>query len=155
MNNNTAKISMVFLLLTASASGFSNDENLLIIVDFGNEYQVIDNFGASDCWSMQMLGGWSLENRNRVADLLFSRDKGIGLSCWRFNLGAGKKTDDIRNPWRTAETFEVSKGVYDWSRQKGEQWFLGAAKERGVEQFVAFVNSPPARMTRNGLTRYR
>lgn len=144
---------MIFLLLAASASGFSNDENALITVDFGNEYQVIDNFGASDCWSMQMLGGWSLENRNRVADLLFSRDKGIGLSCWRFNLGAGKKTDDIRNPWRTAETFEVSEGVYDWSRQKGEQWFLGAAKERGVEQFVAFVNSPPARMTRNGLTR--
>ena len=26
---------------------------------------------------------------------------------------------------------------------KGEQWFLGTTKERGVEQFVAFVNSPP------------
>lgn len=122
-------------------------------IDWDVEYQVIDNFGASDCWSMQMIGGWCLENRNRIADLLFSTTEGIGLSCWRFNLGAGRKTDDIRNPWRTAETFEVSEGVYDWSRQKGEQWFLGAAKERGVEQFVAFVNSPPARMTKNGLTR--
>jgi O-glycosyl hydrolase len=29
---------------------------------------------------------------------------------------------------------------------------LQAAKDRGVEQFIAFVNSPPARMTRNGYT---
>ena len=122
-------------------------------VDFSAEEQVIDNFGASDCWSMQRLGTWSLENRNRIADLLFSSSKGIGLSCWRFNLGAGKNPDDITNPWRTVETFEVSEGVYDWSRQGAEQWFLAAAKARGVEQFVAFANSPPARMTRNGLTR--
>lgn len=123
-----------------------------VTVDFDVKHQVMDNFGASDCWSMQMVGGWSLENRNRIADLLFSTTEGIGLSCWRFNLGAGK-TDDIRDPLRTAETFETAAGVYDWSRQANEQWFLGAAKARGVEQFVAFVNSPPARMTRNGLTR--
>ena len=32
MNNNTAKICMIFLLLAASASGFSNDENALVQV---------------------------------------------------------------------------------------------------------------------------
>ncbi len=138
-------------------NGFMNASPALatehaVTVDLDTEHQVMDNFGASDCWSMQLIGGWSLENRNRIADLLFSTTDGIGLSCWRFNLGAGK-TDDIRDPLRTAETFEISEGVYDWSRQANEQWFLGAAKARGVEQFVAFVNSPPARMTRNGLTR--
>ena len=71
------------------------------------EYQVIENFGASDCWSMQKLGTWSPPNRNRVADLLFSQTRGIGLSCWRFNLGGGI-TDKISNPWRTAETFEIA-----------------------------------------------
>ncbi len=100
-----------------------------------------------------MVGGWSDANRNRIADLLFSKTDGIGLSCWRFNLGGGKNLVDIPDPWRTVETFEVAEGEYDWSRQANEQWFLGAAKARGVEQFVAFVNSPPARMTRNGLTR--
>jgi O-glycosyl hydrolase len=115
------------------------------------ERQVIENFGASDCWTFQTLGGWSEENRRRIADLLFSTDKGIGLSCWRFNVGAGKNPK-IDRPERSAETFEVSEGVYDWNRQKTEQWFLAAAKERGVRQFLAFVNSPPARMTRNGLT---
>lgn len=138
------------LLLLFSA--FAHSEIRHVTIDLGTEHQVIDNFGASDCWSMQMIGGWSLDNRNRIADLLFSTMDGIGLSCWRFNLGAGK-TNDIRDPWRTAETFEIAEGVYDWSRQFNEQWFLRAAKVRGVDQFVAFVNSPPARMTKNRLTR--
>ncbi|HEY6290780.1 MAG TPA: glycoside hydrolase [Terriglobia bacterium] len=116
-----------------------------------SEYQVIENFGASDCWSMQKIGGWSLPNRERVADLLFSRTRGIGLSCWRFNFGGGINPQ-ITNPWRTVETFEISEGRYDWTRQANERWFLGAAKARGVPQFLAFANSPPGRITRNGLT---
>jgi O-glycosyl hydrolase len=115
------------------------------------EYQTIENFGASDCWSMQKLGTWSMPARNRVADLLFSQSAGIGLSCWRFNIGGGT-TDRITNPWRTVETFEVGEGQYDWTRQAPERWFLGAAKARGVAQFLAFVNSPPGRMTRTGIT---
>jgi hypothetical protein len=115
------------------------------------EYQTIDNFGASDCWSMQKLGTWSMAARSRVADLLFSQSNGIGLSCWRFNIGGGT-TDRITNPWRTVETFEIAEGQYDWTRQAPERWFLGAAKARGVPQFLAFVNSPPGRMTRTGIT---
>jgi hypothetical protein len=87
----------------------------------------------------------------RVADLLFSVDKGIGLSAWRFNIGGGINVH-INHSWRTVETFEVEQGVYDWSGQEEERWFLQAAKERGVDQFIAFVNSPPGRMTRNGRT---
>ena len=100
---------------------------------------------------MQKVGTWSLPNRNRLADLLFSQSIGIGLSCWRFNIGGGI-TDKITTPWRTAETFEVAEGKYDWTRQAPEHWFLGAAKARGVPQFLAFVNSPPGRMTRTGIT---
>jgi hypothetical protein len=115
------------------------------------EYQTIENFGASDCWSIQKLGTWSMPARSRVADLLFSQSEGIGLSCWRFNIGGGT-TDRITTPWRTAETFEAAEGQYDWTRQAPERWFLGAAKARGVPQFLAFVNSPPGRMTRTGIT---
>lgn len=123
-----------------------------VIIDLGETYQEIDNFGASDCWTMQKIGGWSDENKNKVADLLFSVTKGIGLSCWRFNLGGGINHERIGHPWRTVETFEVGEGEYDWTRQANERWFLRAAKARGVGQYVAFVNSPPARMTRNGFT---
>ncbi|MBX7258577.1 MAG: hypothetical protein K1Y02_19610 [Candidatus Hydrogenedentes bacterium] len=124
-----------------------------VTVRVGKTFQVIDNFGASDCWTMQKIGGWSEPSKNRIADLLFSTTEGIGLTCWRFNIGAGLDYAHIgEGSWRTAETFEIAEGQYDWSRQANERWFLGAAKARGVEQFVAFANSPPARMTRNGLT---
>ena len=122
-------------------------------IDCAKRHQTIDNFGASDCWRMQKIGAWSDENKNRIADLLFSTMKGIGLSSWRFNLGGGLDYEHMgANSWRTVETFEVAEGEYDWTRQAEERWFLGAAKARGVEQFIAFCNSPPGRMTRNGRT---
>ncbi len=100
---------------------------------------------------MQRVGKWSAASRNRVADLLFSTTSGAGLSSWRFNVGGGINPR-ITHPWRTAETFELAEGRYDWTRQAGERWFVAAAKARGVPRFLAFVNSPPGRMTRNGLT---
>jgi O-glycosyl hydrolase len=137
--------------LTGTAASVLRAEAVRDTIDLEQEHQIIENFGASDAWSMQKLGAWSPENRDKVADLLFSQTRGIGLSCWRFNIGGGINPQ-ITDPWRTAETFEISEGQYDWARQPGERWFLGAAKARGVPQFLAFVNSPPGRMTRNGLT---
>ena len=136
------------LAIPLRAAGDAPDSDTVLLDE---ERQIIDNFAASDCWSMQKIGGWSPDNRNRVADLLFSQTDGIGLSCWRFNIGAGINSK-ITNPWRTAETFEIAPGQYDWTRQRNEQWFLQAAKLRGVQQFLAFVNSPPGRLTRNGMT---
>ena len=133
-------------LALRQANGMRQDEIRLDV-----EHQEMDNFGASDCWSMQKVGLWAEENRARVADLLFSPASGIALSCWRFNVGGGINPR-ITHPWRTAETFETAQGEYDWRRQAGERWFLAAAKARGVPRFLAFVNSPPGRMTRNGLT---
>ena len=121
--------------------------------------QKIHNFGASDAWSTQFVGGWPLEKRDAIADLLFetgldeSRDpKGIALSTWRFNIGAGStRQNNIGDIWRRADTFynEDFSG-YDWTRSPGQRWFLQAAKARGVEQMTAFVNSPPINMTKTG-----
>jgi len=122
------------------------------VVDLGLRRQTMDNFGANDAWSMQKVGAWSEANKNQVADLLFATNTGIGLSCWRFNLGAGINTNTIANPWRTVETFAVAQGKYDWNRQANERWFLRAAKAHGVRQFLATVYSPPLWLTRNGLS---
>jgi len=142
---------ILYLLVCLWVSGLQAQEKT-ILIDMSEEYQTIDNFGASDCWSMQKIGGWYIAQKERVADLLFSRDKGIGLSAWRFNIGAGINRATIQHDWRTVETFEVAQDEYDWTKQEEERWFLQAAKERGVDQFIAFVNSPPARMNRNGYT---
>ena len=140
----------------------STAEPLHIRVDPAITYQTLDGFGASDAWRCQFVGEkWPVEKRERIAELLFSREmdedgspKGIGLSIWRFNIGAGTaeqgSDSDIRNPWRRAECFQSTDGSYDWSKQAGQQWFLDAAHRYGVEKFVAFVNSPPVQFTRNG-----
>jgi O-glycosyl hydrolase len=122
------------------------------VIDLTNKHQVIENFGASDAWTMQKIGAWSEESKNKVADLLFTTDKGIGLSLWRFNIGGGINHQTIRNPWRTVETFETDQGKYDWTKQANELWFARAARDRGVPFLLGFVNSPPGRMTKNGLT---
>lgn len=114
-------------------------------------HQEIEGFGASGAWWAQNLGTWSSPRRNQVARLLFSRAQGIGLSQYRYNIGGGID-DTITDPWRTAETFETGPGTYDWERDAAARWFLQAAKEHGVEDFVAFVNSPPRRLTANGHT---
>lgn len=139
------------------------DEVVDIITDTTLPYQTMDGFGASDAWRAQFVGkNWPLEKRNHIADLLFSQAMdedghpiGIGLSLWRFNIGAGTseqgEASGIANVWRRAECFLNPDGTYDWSKQQGQQWFLQAAKERGVEKLLAFPNAPPVFLSDNGL----
>ena len=124
--------------------------------------QTIHNFGASDAWSVQFVGKyWPLDKREQIADLLFSMEldslghpQGIGLSLWRFNIGAGsaRQGDEsgIATEWRRAESFLTADSTYNWNNQEGQQWFMKAAQERGVRQFTGFVNSPPVLLTKNG-----
>jgi O-glycosyl hydrolase len=131
-------------------------------IDTGTSYQTIDGFGASDAWQCAFVGkNWPLEKRERIADLLFSKEvdakgnpKGVALSIWRFNIGAGTAeqgdASDIKNLWRRTECFQNADGSYDWSKQEGQQWFLMAARRRGVEKLLAFPNSPPVHLTQNG-----
>ncbi|QJD78755.1 glycoside hydrolase family 30 protein [Spirosoma rhododendri] len=132
-----------------------------LVVNPAQTFQRIDHFGASDAWSCQFVGQWPDAKRNAIADLLFSRDTltngnpiGIGLSIWRFNVGAGTteqgSASGIRDEWRRAESFLNTDGTYDWNKQAGQRWFLQAAKRRGVASFLAFTNSPPVQYTING-----
>lgn len=135
---------------------------LTLTVHPAERYQTIHGFGASDAWSIQFVGKqWPVDKRNAIADLLFSTEtdadgnpEGIGLSIWRFNIGAGSARQGaesgIGDPWRRSESFLTADSTYDWTRQRGQQWFLRAAAERGVEQFIGFANSPPVLLTRNG-----
>ena len=139
-------------MASVAVAGDAVDKPGMYVLDTSVRHQIMDNFGANDAWSMQKVGLWSEACKNRIADLLFSTNSGIGLSCWRFNLGAGLNLHTIRDDWRTVDSFEIGAGEYDWSRQPGARWFLRAAKARGVGQFGATVYSPPLRLTRNGLS---
>ncbi len=131
-------------------------------VDITKTYQTIEHFGAADAWSGNLIGQWADKERNKVADWLFSTEndsygnpKGIGLSLWRVNLGGGswEQGDDsgIKTIQKRAESFLTLDGKqYDWKKCAGQQWLMEAAKKRGCEKFLLFVNSPHVSMTISG-----
>ena len=132
----------------------------IIQFDEKKTHQTISNFGASDAWACQFVGNWPSEKKNAIADWLFSMDtlssgnpKGIGLSLWRYNLGAGSAEQGdssyIIDEWRRAGLTTNKSGI-ESKRMEGQNWFLQAAKQRGVQQFLGFFNSPPVQLTING-----
>lgn len=150
-----AVISFSAIIMTA----FAADRSFIVNPEI--KYQTIDGFGASDAWSMRFVGEMSDSVQSNVADLLFSNEldsqgkpKGIGLSIWRFNIGAGSveqgRSSQINNGTRT-ECFLQAGGSYDWNKQLGQRNFLKLAKQRGVQTFLGFLNSPPVFFTQNGL----
>ncbi|MBK0383621.1 hypothetical protein I5M32_11695 [Pedobacter sp. SD-b] len=152
------------LELASSNLNFLVDSNkkAIIKINLDDEKQTIENFGASDCWTTKFIGNWAdAKKKNLIADYLFSTDtlsngqpKGIGLSLWRFNIGSGSfeqgKASGIGDEYRREECFLDAIGNYDWTKQKGQQWFLDAAKKRGLNNFLAFSISPPVQFTIDG-----
>ena len=149
---------MICVLATVSAVCQATD----FTIQTNCPRQTIRHFGASDAWSMQFIGLWENEaEQQKIANWLFStkndaqgKPLGIGLSIWRFNLGAGSaeqgKESQIQPGTRT-ECFLTKDGTYDWTKQAGQRKFLHMAKERGVPHFLAFLNSAPVYFTKNGL----
>lgn len=88
-------IALSFFWISAAVRG-SRPAAVNYRIETDKPCQTMDYFGASDAWSMQFIGLWPQEKRERIADWLFSTEndadgkpKGIGLSLWRFNVGAG------------------------------------------------------------------
>lgn len=153
---------LLVLINLASCSGKTKDD-VDVIIQLHPEitYQTIHSFGASDAWSCQFVGKhWPLEKKQQMAEWLFSSDlhpdgspKGIGLTCWRFNIGAGSayqtKDKGIKDRWRRAESFLREDG-FNPEAQQGQRWFLRQASKYGVTNLIGFVNSPPVLLTKNG-----
>jgi O-glycosyl hydrolase len=131
-------------------------------LNLNQTYQTIHSFGASDCWGIKYIGkNWPDVKKNEIADLLFTKafdasgnPRGIGLSMWRSNIGAGSYeqglSSNISSDWRREEGFLNADGTYNWTKQGGNRWFLKAAKDRGVENLLVFSISPPVSLTKNG-----
>ncbi len=131
-------------------------------VDVNTTYQTIESFGTSGCWWSQYVGGFDddpyedtgISVREQIASLLFDREKGIGLTCYRYNLGAGSaesRKGSYSDIHRRAQCFETEPGVYDWDKDANAVWFLNRAVELGVQEVVLFCNSPLERLTDNGM----
>lgn len=156
------KLSATLLLAAALSTSLqaAAKDNLTFVINESKPQQTIEHFGASDAWSMFRIGLWQDKERNQVADWLFSTENdsqgkplGIGLSIWRFNLGAGSaeqgRKANINRDTRT-ECLLAPDGTWDWTKQQGQRTFLKMAKERGVPYLLAFCNSAPVQFTKNG-----
>lgn len=157
MNKSHKLLFIVYTLLARVPVEAQSGTEIKVRFDVKKTFQTIHNFSASDAWAAQFAGNWPDEKRNSIADWLFSTDtlsngnpKGIGLSMWRFNMGAGSaeqgRESGIRDEWRRAPAFTKNHN----KKLAGQIWFLEAAKQRGVSQFLGFFNSPPVHLTRNG-----
>lgn len=146
-------------LLILPALKKSND--LTIKVNPNKQFQTMHSFGASDAWRCQFVGAnWPEAKKEQMAEWLFSKEfdergnpKGIGLSLWRFYIGAGSAeqgdSSGINHLWRRAQSFQDARGNYNWNKQRGQLWFLKKAKEYGVYYSLAFTISAPVHMTIN------
>ncbi|NLX78594.1 MAG: xylanase [Clostridiales bacterium] len=132
----------------------------VISVDLKKEYQSFEGFGASGAWWAQLVGGWEHSDpvsgmavRDRISQLLFSKDKGIALRTYRYNLGGGSKeagNGKFPNPLRRAECFLNEKGKPDFTKDKNAVYMMRKAVNDGAEELIFFVNSPPVCFTKNG-----
>lgn len=144
-----------------SLSSYRRLPNANVLIDASEVYQTIEDFGASDCWTTDVVGKyWDDEQKEFIAEKLFSKEfdakgnpKGIGLSNWRINLGAGTAQQGENShleATRRSECFLLPNGNYDWTKQAGQQYFMQKAKSYGCENFLFFSNSAPIYFTKNG-----
>jgi glucuronoarabinoxylan endo-1,4-beta-xylanase len=111
-----------------------------ITMNWDQVYQEIDGFGVSqacDVYGEQIYG---FGQRDTVMDLLFSQEKGIGLSMLRCEVGNG-----LNMP-----TIEPEDGVWNYDRPVSELWVIKEAKKRGIDKIFSTVWSPPAWMKTTG-----
>ena len=88
------------------------------------------------------------------SEIQSGQPKGIGLSMWRVNLGGGSaekgEASGIEDKSRRAESYLTDDLTLDWTRCKGQRYFLQRAKEFGCQSIVLFSNTPPVQYTSNG-----
>lgn len=122
-----------------------------IKADFSKKHQTMESFGASGAWWSQLIGG--SEIAEEIAQLLYSKEEGIGLGVYRYNLGGGSLNGGNK-PFplaeRGTESFDTPNGGYDFTRDSAAVSMMKKAVKYGADEVVVFVNSPPVSMTING-----
>lgn len=121
------------------------------VIDESTSYQTIEGFGASAAWWSQTVGNW--ENIDDITSLLYSKDNGIGLNIYRYNLGAGSKNDAAMYlDDEKTYCFQNSDGTYNWNADSGAMNALASAQKvsNGNLKVTLFCNSAPVHMTNNG-----
>ncbi len=129
-----------------------------LIINKEKTFQTFRGIGASGAWWAQVVGGWDHEDpasgkkvNERIAELLYNPETGIGMRIYRYNLGGGSKNSGssvFPNKNRMAESFD-NNGNYDWTRDKNAVNMMKLCVKEGADEVILFSNSPPERLTKN------
>ncbi len=160
-------ISLLLALALLCTAAPALAEVTKITLDETTTYQTIESFGTSGAWWAQYAGLWDnpyvntgRTAREQIAYLLYNREEGIGLTNYRYNLGAGSAESgkgEYSDVNRRAQSFErvdengvAIAGDYDWTKDEGAYWFAKEVTRLGATEVVLFFNSPLERLTKNG-----
>lgn len=134
--------------------GVTDAGALCITVDEDKTFQTVKSFGTSWCWIDKDAANLSEETIDQLVKLFYDPEEGIGLTSFRYNIGAGGPVNPTEgwNGRGLTKCVEVEPGVYDLERDGVALSILRKAVATGATTVTAFANSPPARMTKSGMT---
>ena len=133
---------LILMLITGFIMTFIpvNAASSVCDVNWNAEKQVIDGFGASGAFHQAgSLMIFPETARQKILDLLFSQNAGVGLTIVRNLVGHGAATPSI----------EPKEGEWNWTGDEDQIWLMNEAQKYGVTKFISTVWSPPAWMKTN------
>lgn len=163
MKKHISMLLLFCLILTLLAGCFSGTESTVsaatsgstaFTIHWNEALQTVDGFGGSSAFKKSE-GIMRLKEpvRTQLLDMMFSQEKGIGISILRLMIGDEEGGN--------AYVIEPQKGVFVWddpewdkkkaSFDKGQIWLAKEARKRGAATFLASAWSPPAWMKTNNV----
>jgi len=124
----------------------------LVKVDPSQRQQKFEGWGTSLCWWANNVGGWAVDKRNALVDLVADPVNGLGYNVFRYNIGGGENPAHTHmDTFRDMPGFQQANGTFDWDADKNQRAVLLRLAERvSAPIFEAFSNSPPYWMTSSG-----
>lgn len=129
------------------------DQNKVIRIQPSQYYEGFEGWGTSLAWWGHIIGHWSQENMEAIADLVFDVDDGLGLNIVRYNIGGGENPaieNNTLRPGGDVPSFQPEENQWNWAADEGQRRIMLAGIERGVDIVEGFSNSPPYWMTKSG-----
>jgi glucuronoarabinoxylan endo-1,4-beta-xylanase len=115
------------------------------VIRWNDTRQTIDGFGICEAFHQaRHIMEYPEPARTEILDLLFSPEKGAGVSILRNIVGDGGTWGNaIDGP---TPTIEPEEGVWNWTGDEDQIWLMRQAKGYGCTNFFSTVWSPPAWM---------
>lgn len=115
------------------------------VIHWDDTRQTIDGFGICEAFHQaRHIMEYPEPARTEILDLLFSTEKGAGVSILRNIVGdGGTWGNDIDGP---TPTIQPAEGVWNWTGDEDQIWLMRQAKGYGCTHYFSTVWSPPGWM---------